>query len=374
MASAEFLEQALSTNVDENAVNAIVGSLENQLVTSVSSVSSQNNIVNVIPSQNCNITSNAGSIIGNQKYIVDQLSASGLVNNIHSSLAPNSSVSYNNVHSTNLPFTSLSLTGGVQNSNEPLKVIYSHAQPLNNPNGLTFSAQSLSNGCIGQSSSHNQIYHAVTTQLPQQGNKALTMQPPLVIKQGANTGQVGMQPGMVTVPMTVNSSMPASIPNVMTLNKPGGQNVVVTTQNLGSAQPAILPNVQILNMRTGTPAVATQKSVATVSPRVVIGTPQVVGTRATAPVSWQSVQFVQTILLSIFILISQMKILLYRHDLRLIEYKCCLERMMVLRPWCMHHHYMLCCSMCLLLLLSAVPGLFECLPQCSCSFSLNLHI
>lgn len=108
------------------------------------------------------------------------------------------------------------------------------------------------------------------------------MQPPLVIKQGTSTGQVGIQPGMVTVPMTVNSSMAGSIPNVMTLNKPGGQNVVVTTQNLGS-QPAILPNVQILNMRPGAPAVAAQKSVATVSPRVVIGTPQVVGTRAAAP-------------------------------------------------------------------------------------------
>ncbi|CAH2237269.1 jg11235 [Pararge aegeria aegeria] len=85
------------------------------------------------------------------------------------------------------------------------------------------------------------------------------------------------------VPVTVNSSMAGSIPNVMTINKQGGQNVVVTTQNLGSGQQAILPNVQILNMRPGAPSVAAQKSVATVSPRVVIGTPQVVGTRATAP-------------------------------------------------------------------------------------------
>ncbi|XP_045764138.1 transcription initiation factor TFIID subunit 4 [Maniola jurtina] len=85
------------------------------------------------------------------------------------------------------------------------------------------------------------------------------------------------------VPVSVNSSMAGSIPNVMTINKPGGQNVVVTTQNLGTGQQAILPNVQILNMRPGAPTVAAQKSVATVSPRVVIGTPQVVGTRATAP-------------------------------------------------------------------------------------------
>ena len=36
MASAKFLEEALSTDVDESAVSAIVGSLENQLVTSSS--------------------------------------------------------------------------------------------------------------------------------------------------------------------------------------------------------------------------------------------------------------------------------------------------------------------------------------------------
>ena len=290
MASAEFLEQALSTNVDENAVNAIVGSLENQLVTSVPSASSHNNYVNVIPSQNCNITSNAGSIISGQKFITDQINSGGIVN----SLQPNivSSASYNNVQASNQPtFTSLSLSGGAPLSNETLKVIYTQAQHLGNPHGgVSLPVQSLASGVIAQPS-QSQILHAVSAGgvIPQQGNKTIAMQPPLVIKQGTNTGQVGMQPGMVTVPMTVNSSMPASIPNVMTLNKPGGQNVVVTTQNLGSAQPTIIPNVQILNMRPGAPAVAAQKSVATVSPRVVIGTPQVVGTRATAPVSFESV-------------------------------------------------------------------------------------
>lgn len=288
MASAEFLEQALSTNVDENAVNAIVGSLENQLVTSVPSASSHNNIVNVFPAQNCNITSNAGTLISGQKYISDQINSGGIVNSIQSNIVPNSSAPFNNVQASSpSTFTSLSLSSGVPLSNETLKVIYTQAHHLTNPhNGVTLPVQSLANGCIAQPS-QSQLLHAVpaSSLLPQQGNKTIAMQPPLVIKQGTNTGQVGMQPGMVTVPMTVNSSMPASIPNVMTLNKPGGQNVVVTTQNLGSAQPTIIPNVQILNMRPGAPAVAAQKSVATVSPRVVIGTPQVVGTRASAPVS-----------------------------------------------------------------------------------------
>ncbi|XP_022832427.1 transcription initiation factor TFIID subunit 4 isoform X2 [Spodoptera litura] len=294
MASAEFLEQALSTNVDENAVNAIVGSLENQLVTSVASASSQNNYVNVIPSQNCNITPNAGSIISGQKYMTDQINSSGIVNSVQPNIA-SSSVTFNSVQASTQPtFTSLSLSGSPL-PNESLKVIYTQAQHLGNlGSGVALPVQSLASACIGQTS-QSQILHAVSggNVLPQQSNKTIAMQNPLVIKQGSNTGQVGMQTGMVTVPMTVNSSMPASIPNVMTLNKPGGQNVVVTTQNLGSAQPAIIPNVQILNMRPGAPAVAAQKSVATVSPRVVIGTPQVVGTRATAPITLQTLQSLQ---------------------------------------------------------------------------------
>lgn len=278
MASAEFLEQALSTDVDENAVNAIVGSLENQLVTSVPSASLQNNIGNVLTSQLSNITSSANSNIGLQKYNTDQISNSGIVTGIHphSSGLVNNSASFNNVlSSAPSTFVSQTLTGGVSNSGEAIKVIYSQSANLSNPNNrVAYPGQSLANGCIGLGS-QNQIIQSV--------NKGVAMQPPLVIKQGTTTGQVGMQPGMVTVPLTVNSSMPTSIPNVMTLNKPGGQNVVVTTQNLGSAQPAIIPNVQILNMRPGAPAVAAQKSVATVSPRVVIGTPQVVGARAAAP-------------------------------------------------------------------------------------------
>ncbi|XP_047544209.1 transcription initiation factor TFIID subunit 4 isoform X2 [Vanessa atalanta] len=279
MASAEFLEQALSIDVDENAVNAIVGSLENHLVTSVSSISSQNNLVNVIPNH-LNITSSANTING-QKYNQDQSDGEiGCVNfqpslvSCASFSVPTSFVSQSNVSQC------------VSNNGEPLKVISTQVQSLAVSDSNTpYSIRSLSNNCVNLSSSQAQISHLIqgSSVVSQSGNKTISMQPPLVLKQGTTSGQVGMQPNMVTVPMTVNSSMPGSIPNVMTINKPGGQNVVVTTQNLGTAQPAILPNVQILNMRPGAPAVASQKSVATVSPRVVIGTPQVVGTRAAAP-------------------------------------------------------------------------------------------
>ncbi|XP_047544207.1 transcription initiation factor TFIID subunit 4 isoform X1 [Vanessa atalanta] len=290
MASAEFLEQALSIDVDENAVNAIVGSLENHLVTSVSSISSQNNLVNVIPNH-LNITSSANTING-QKYNQDQSDGEiGCVNfqpslvSCASFSVPTSFVSQSNVSQC------------VSNNGEPLKVISTQVQSLAVSDSNTpYSIRSLSNNCVNLSSSQAQISHLIqgSSVVSQSGNKTISMQPPLVLKQGTTSGQVGMQPNMVTVPMTVNSSMPGSIPNVMTINKPGGQNVVVTTQNLGTAQPAILPNVQILNMRPGAPAVASQKSVATVSPRVVIGTPQVVGTRAAAPgITLQTLQSLQ---------------------------------------------------------------------------------
>ncbi|XP_026500424.2 transcription initiation factor TFIID subunit 4 isoform X2 [Vanessa tameamea] len=290
MASAEFLEQALSIDVDENAVNAIVGSLENHLVTSVSSISSQNNLVNVIPNH-LNITSSANTING-QKYNQDQSDGDiGCVNfqpslvSCASFSVPTSFVSQSNVSQS------------VSNNGEPLKVISTQVQSLAVSDSNTpYSIRSLSNNCVNLSSSQAQISHLIqgSSVVSQSGNKTMSMQPPLVLKQGTTSGQVGMQPNLVTVPMTVNSSMPGSIPNVMTINKPGGQNVVVTTQNLGTAQPAILPNVQILNMRPGAPAVASQKSVATVSPRVVIGTPQVVGTRAAAPgITLQTLQSLQ---------------------------------------------------------------------------------
>ncbi|XP_060809603.1 transcription initiation factor TFIID subunit 4 isoform X3 [Amyelois transitella] len=281
MASAEFLEQALSTDVDENAVNAIVGSLENQLVTSVSSCGLRSKVVNVIQGQIPNISSSVSSNIGVQKYNTEQIVNSGL---IPSSVVSNSSVSYNNVLAcASSTFVSQSFSGAVSNSGENIKVLYSQSPNLAKNNRLSYQSQNLVNGCINLATSQHQT-HSVpnSSAVAQSVNKTVTMHPPLVIKQGTTTGQVGMQSGLVTVPLTVSSSMPGSMSNVM-LNKPGGQNVVVTSQNLGSAQQAIIPNVQILNMRPGAPAVAAQKSVATVSPRVVIGTPQVVGARAAAP-------------------------------------------------------------------------------------------
>ncbi|CAG9558068.1 unnamed protein product [Danaus chrysippus] len=289
MASAEFLEQALSTDVDENAVNAIVGSLENHLVTSVPSISSQNNLLTVIPSQ-LSLATSENTIIG-QKYNKENSDGDIGSVNFRSNIVSSSSFSL----PTNF-INQTSLSQSISNGTDLVKVISSQPLTLSvSDNSVVFSAPSYVNGCASLPLSQAQIIQTVqgSSAINQPINKSITMQnPPLVIKQGTTSGQVSMQANMV--PMTVNSSMPGSISNVMTINKPGGQNVVVTTQNLGAGQPAILPNVQILNMRPGAPAVAAQKSVATVSPRVVIGTPQVVGQRAAAPgITLQTLQSLQ---------------------------------------------------------------------------------
>lgn len=243
-------------------------------MTFVPSISSQNSFVNVIPNQ-FNVASSANTFIGH-KYSKDQCDGDIGSGNFLPSIV--SSASFR------LPTSFFAQSNLSQiPADETLNVLSTHAQGYSVPeSGAPFSIHSLSSNCLSLTSSQPQIHG--NSVLSQSENKTITMQQnPLVLKQGTSSGQVGMQPGMVTVPMTVNSSMPGGMQNVMTLNKPGGQNVVVTTQNLGTAEPAMLPNVQILNMRPGTPTVAAQKSVATVSPRVVIGTPQVVGTRAAAP-------------------------------------------------------------------------------------------
>lgn len=65
MASAKFLEEALSTDVDESAVNAIVGSLETQLVTSTPAASGHQAVTAVVSQKNHQLNSaisNGGTI------------------------------------------------------------------------------------------------------------------------------------------------------------------------------------------------------------------------------------------------------------------------------------------------------------------------
>lgn len=77
MASAQFLEEALSTDVDESAVNALVGSLETQLVPPASVQSSAEG--NVVENHVNNNISNGGIVV--QKHGVSSEESEGSVNN-----------------------------------------------------------------------------------------------------------------------------------------------------------------------------------------------------------------------------------------------------------------------------------------------------
>ncbi|KAG8235629.1 hypothetical protein J437_LFUL014887, partial [Ladona fulva] len=68
MASAKFLEEALSTDVDESAVSAIVGSLETQLVTATPAVTSQQGVSATVNQNHVNSAIANGSTVSTQKH------------------------------------------------------------------------------------------------------------------------------------------------------------------------------------------------------------------------------------------------------------------------------------------------------------------
>lgn len=240
MASAKFIEEALSTDVDESAVNAIVGSLETQLVTSAPASSvqqtaalSQNHINSAI--------SNGGpkheGIANGESVNADSVSADGSVSNGASQL-------YDAAKTTV--------------SDGQVKLVYGQ-------------------GATGQ----RIAFPAHNGNITNVQNK-----PQAIVIKSTTCGA----PSLVSMPMNtnvtqLNSATVAGVqPGVMTLTKPlaqavSSQNVVVTPQT------AVMPgNVQILNVRPGVPQAQQQK--AAVQSRVVLSAgPQMVGARPGQPVS-----------------------------------------------------------------------------------------
>lgn len=80
MASANFLEEALSTDVDESAVSAIVGSLENNLVTSAVSASSASGTLTGGIKNHVNSAVSNGAPVSSEKHSPSPVA--GAVNNI----------------------------------------------------------------------------------------------------------------------------------------------------------------------------------------------------------------------------------------------------------------------------------------------------
>lgn len=276
MASAKFLEEALSTDVDESAVSAIVGSLENQLVTSTPAASSQTGSTVVINQNHVNSAISNGGTVPPQKH---GTIANGDSINAVTTADANKLVTNNSLPGTIITATSGAVVPGVATTNyisqttgtaeaskasEGVKIVYSQGgQTMSNTgtiisNRVSFPAQSLPNGTIGLA--------PITPQTVLQTNTSNVQtiqakQPTLVIKTSGAPGA----PSLVTVPMNVT----ASVPQVNNVGSP-------TTQS-----PNILSNLQVVNVRPGVPT-QTQKGQ---TARVVLSAPQIVGARPGAPVS-----------------------------------------------------------------------------------------
>lgn len=268
MASAKFLEEALSTDVDESAVSAIVGSLENQLVTSTSTVSNQSGTATVINQNHINSAISNGGTVPSQKH--GAITNGDSVNVV--TTADNNKVLTNNTvpgtiitgHNTGAITTNYSTATDASKANDGLKIVYSQSGQTMTSTGtiitnrVAFPQQNIPNGTIGLSPITPQtVLQTSTSNVPTLQTKQL------VIKTSAAPGTAT---GLVTVPMNVT----ATVPQINNVGSP------TTTQT-----PNILSNLQVVNVRPGVPTQPQKGQPA----RVVLSAPQLVGARPGAPVS-----------------------------------------------------------------------------------------
>ncbi|XP_045464710.1 transcription initiation factor TFIID subunit 4 isoform X2 [Harmonia axyridis] len=263
MASAKFLEEALSTDVDESVVSAIVGSLETQLVTSAPHVSSQSGSPIVINHNHINSgISNGGTVVRQKLGTSANDESMDVVSTDTNEQVINNAMQISGTHvqtvggavTTNYIQQNPNSIDATNKCNDGVRVVYSQGnQTISSAgaimtNRVAVSGQSLPNGTIGISP-HQVLQSSSNIQTLQ--NK----QPTLVIKtSGAPVGT----PGLVTVPMNVTSSVPQA-------NNVG---------NPSTQSPNVLSNLQVVNVR---PSVSTAQKGQPA--RVVLSTPQIVGSR-----------------------------------------------------------------------------------------------
>ncbi|ENN73400.1 hypothetical protein D910_10601 [Dendroctonus ponderosae] len=173
MASAKFLEEALNTDVDESAVSAIVGSLENQLVSSAphpqqtNTVLQQNHVNSPISNggtgaapQKHGTIANGDSISGNMTSVVDKQ-----INNAYMNATQQPTIT-----------STYTLQQNDQKPPEGLKIVYS---------------QGSQGTLIQQRPQQTQLPNGTIGMAPQ------TKAPTIVLK----AGNPGGTPGLVTVPV-----------------------------------------------------------------------------------------------------------------------------------------------------------------------------
>ncbi|XP_019766486.1 transcription initiation factor TFIID subunit 4 isoform X4 [Dendroctonus ponderosae] len=186
MASAKFLEEALNTDVDESAVSAIVGSLENQLVSSAphpqqtNTVLQQNHVNSPISNggtgaapQKHGTIANGDSISGNMTSVVDKQ-----INNAYMNATQQPTIT-----------STYTLQQNDQKPPEGLKIVYSQGSQGTLIQQRPQQTQ-LPNGTIGMAP-QTVLSSTASPQVPVQ--KA----PTIVLK----AGNPGGTPGLVTVPV-----------------------------------------------------------------------------------------------------------------------------------------------------------------------------
>ncbi|KYN09930.1 Transcription initiation factor TFIID subunit 4 [Trachymyrmex cornetzi] len=308
MASAKFLEEALSTDVDESAVNAIVGSLETQLVTSAPTVAGHQKhgvsngggatTVNSLMTQEVTksittstllpvnvVTSNtvAPQVITTQQQQPPQVQPQQQQHTQPPGISPATYI--NQVTTNQVSGNQTTHIPSLTKTHEPVKLIYPTVGQViattgvaNANNKLSFPAQTvgqLANGTLGITS---QAVLQTTANVVTNVGSVSQAASQTVTAVNKPTGaalviKTSVAPGMVSVPMSV----PVSV---------AGNAVSTALQAKGGVTSTIVPsNVQILNVNTMRPAtpVAGQQANKQVTPRVVIGQHQLVGARAGGP-------------------------------------------------------------------------------------------
>ncbi|XP_031367777.1 transcription initiation factor TFIID subunit 4-like isoform X2 [Apis dorsata] len=290
MASAKFLEEALSTDVDESAVNAIVGSLETQLVTStpVIKVSNGGGATTVNSLMNQEVTK---SITTSTLLPVNVVTSNTVAPQVttqqqqHTQSAVPPAAYINQVTTNQVTSNQTTNIPSLTKTHEPVKIIYPTVGQViattgvaNANNKLSFPAQTvgqLANGTLGITS--QAVLQTTSNVVSNVGSVSETgSQTVASVNKQTGTALViktSVAPsGMVSVPMSV----PVSV---------AGNAVSTALQGKAGVTSTIVPsNVQILNvntMRPGTP-VTGQQTGKQVAPRVVIGQ-HMLGTRPGAP-------------------------------------------------------------------------------------------
>lgn len=290
MASAKFLEEALSTDVDESAVNAIVGSLETQLVTStpVIKVSNGGGATSVNSLMNQEVTK---SITTSTLLPVNVVTSNTVAPQVttqqqqHTQSAVPPAAYINQVTTNQVTSNQTTNIPSLTKTHEPVKIIYPTVGQViattgvaNANNKLSFPAQTvgqLANGTLGITS--QAVLQTTSNVVSNVGSVSETgSQTVASVNKQTGTALViktSVAPsGMVSVPMSV----PVSV---------AGNAVSTALQGKAGVTSTIVPsNVQILNvntMRPGTP-VTGQQAGKQVAPRVVIGQ-HMLGTRPGAP-------------------------------------------------------------------------------------------